>query len=119
MQQTPPNDSGEQRKARRRHLIFNLEVTDEESGKVLGRLADLTKDGIMVVAREPLPTDRLYRLRITVPEGLRDLSFEARSRWSAQDANADYFDTGFQLLEVEPGHADIVHRLITTYGFAD
>lgn len=115
-------DEHDQREVRRRHLIYNLAAVDADSGAPLGRVVDLTHDGVSLISSAPLPVDEVFHMRIKIPAHLTDcteLVFRARSRWCRRDVNDDYFDTGFQLLEVSDAHTMAVRRLISSYGFDD
>ena len=110
------------RSLKRRHLIYYLDVFDNESGKLLGKLVDITTRGIKLVSRVPIAIDIDYSLRLTFPEGYfrtRDLSFEARSIWSSNDVNPDFYDTGFEVINLDREGRKVIRRLIDLVGFND
>lgn len=113
-------DSSDERGARRRQLYFNLAVYDDDTGEMLGRLSDLTHEGLMIVSPRPLDVDRLYRLRVELPDALGNpvaLEFVARSRYCRPDVNDDYHDTGFHIVDGGAAHVDTVREWIARYGF--
>jgi len=92
----------ERRKHKRRHSIFYIKVYDEETGKMAGRLVDITTGGMMLVSEEPIEVGTISRFKMPLPEKIRDIgeiSFKARSVWNGPDINDDFFDTGFQFIE--------------------
>lgn len=113
----------ENRVLKRRHLIFYLEVYDDQTGELLGHVVDVTTQGMKLVSKNPIPSAKEYRLRMALPEGYFDqpaLSFEAKSLWSYNDINPDFFDTGFEIKNVmDPKTIQILAGLINQLGFND
>lgn len=110
---TPEDDN--QRSVPRRHLIYYLRVFNVDSDTLMGNLVDISTRGIMVVSDQPVQVGKRYRLKMVLPEtveGRKDVEFEAESRWCQNDANSDFFDTGFELLDPQPGFLDAVDRLV-------
>lgn len=107
---------------KRRHLIYYLEVYDQESGELLGHLVDITTRGIKLVGKQPLTGKELYRMRMMLPteyfsEG--ELRFTARPLWSSNDINPDFFDTGFEAVDLDERAGAIITSLIEELGFRD
>ncbi|MBN2008044.1 PilZ domain-containing protein [candidate division KSB1 bacterium] len=112
----------ERRIAKRRNLIFYLQVFDNKTDELLGFAVDITHEGLMMLSNKAIVTEKMFQLRMTLPEQLSDKSqvtFAAQSIWCKQDVNTDYFDTGFQLIEVEPETLSVITQLITHFGFKD
>ncbi|OGR06007.1 MAG: hypothetical protein A2511_04245 [Deltaproteobacteria bacterium RIFOXYD12_FULL_50_9] len=113
----------ENRVLKRRHLIFYLEVYDDQSGELVGHVVDVTTKGIKLVSKNPIPDGKLFRLRMALPEGYfaeRELRFAAQSLWSDNDINPDFYDTGFALQDaMDPKTAEVLATLINQLGFND
>lgn len=112
----------EPRILKRRNLVYNLKVYDDETGKFLGYLIDLTTCGIKLLSKQPLPVNILYKLRLMLPDGYftrKELKFEAQSRWSARDINPDYYATGFSAPQLEVNVQDVFHDLQEWLSFND
>ena len=110
------------RNLKRRHLIYYLRVFDQKTKKPIGHLVDVTPEGIMVISEQPIITDIVFQLELILPVaylGIEKLEFVARSVWCRQDVNPDFYDTGFQLLEVSREHFSVVETLIDEFGFRD
>ena len=54
----------------RKNTPHHVKVLDDNSGLVLGRVVDITSDGLMLVSEKPVPRGLITRLRITLPEGI-------------------------------------------------
>ena len=107
---------------RSRHLIYYMEVFDDESGKLLGHLADLNVNGLQIVSREAIKTDYDFRLRLMLPEelsGTPQVVFNARSMWCRPDVNPDFMATGFSAPDLDQNIRRIFMVMINQVGFND
>ncbi|MDZ7641909.1 MAG: PilZ domain-containing protein [Desulfurivibrio sp.] len=107
---------------KRHNLVYYLKVYNDETGELLGHLVDITTEGLKLVAPQPLPLDRLFKLRLSLPEGhfqWQELRCRARSRWTGPDVNPDYHTTGFLLEEMDEETKDLVAGLVSLYSFHD
>jgi len=113
--------AGEEARAlERRHLIYYLEVHDDATGKLLGHLVDITTEGIKLVSKGAIPKDKVFLLRMDLPVDYFDekvLRFEAKSLWSTNDVNPDFYDTGFSVSGMDKRAKDIVSGLVGQFGF--
>lgn len=103
------------RKVDRRHLIYYLRVFNREDNQLLGNLVDISTRGIMIVSDKPVKPNQRYSLRMVLPEtleGSREVEFDAESRWCQNDANKDFFDTGFELIDPNYSFLEAVDKLI-------
>lgn len=108
------------RKLKRRHLIYYLEVFDEDTDKLLGHLVDLSTRGIKLVSKKAIATDRDYRLRMALPEGYfpeNVIHFQGRALWSGNDVNPDFYDTGFEVANLDKEVRKVIIQLINWLGF--
>ncbi len=111
----------ETRRLQRRHLIYYLEVYDEDSGQLLGHLVDITTEGVKLISKSPIENGRTFRLRMQLPETFfaeKELRFSAKSLWSSNAVNPDFYDTGFAA-ELDLRAKDIVGGLVRQFGFLD
>lgn len=108
------------RTLKRRHLIYYLQVFDEESGEQLGHLVDITTRGIKLVSKKAIDTDRDYHLRMTLPEGYfkeNVIHFQGKALWSGNDVNPDFYDTGFEVANLDKKVRTVIIKLINWLGF--
>jgi hypothetical protein len=114
--------SEEARSLKRRHLIYYLEVHDKESGRLLGHVVDITTGGLKLVSKEPIATNRLYTLEMTLPADYfrqKQVSFQAKSLWCSNDINPEFYDTGFAAPDLDLTAKDIILDLVEQLGFND
>ncbi|MDF1614218.1 PilZ domain-containing protein [Desulfurivibrio dismutans] len=114
--------AGKERAAKRRNIIFHLPVYDEESGELLGHLVDITSSGLRLVSSSPISVERLFILRMELPEDYfvpGEIQLKARSRWTRPDVNPELSTTGFTLEEMTEEAEKVVARLVSMYAFND
>ncbi|MEN4011740.1 MAG: PilZ domain-containing protein [Chloroflexota bacterium] len=112
----------DRRKLKRRHILYYLLVFDHDTHALLGHLVDITAAGVMLISPQALETGRVYTLRMQLPyeiSGKHELVFSARSKWCRKDINPDFYDTGFELLDVAGEDIQAVEWLIERSGFRD
>jgi len=110
----------EQRKLKRRNLIYYLKVFDSKNGDLLGHLVDITLEGIMLVSAKPIEINKSFKLKMELPNEIMSktqLIFDTTSRWSKKDINPDFIDTGFQLNTLSDKDKFIVENLISEFLF--
>ncbi len=114
--------AGEERTLKRRHLIYYLEVFNDESDEILGHVVDITTKGIKLVSKKHIETKKNYTLRMVLPEEHfkgSSITFDAISMWSDRDVNPDFFVTGFQTSELDKKATNTIKKLVVLLGFND
>jgi hypothetical protein len=112
----------ERRKLKRRHLIYYLRIFDRATGRLLGHLVDLTPDGMMMMSERPVRVGRTVGLRMVIPGTAasdQTIEFDATSKWTSQDVNPDFYDTGFELSGITRKQLARIETLIDDFGFRD
>jgi len=113
----------DRRKLQRKYLMFYTRVFNRRTGALLGNLADLTVEGLMLISEEPLPVNTLYDLRMDLPDGFgfpkRHLDMRGRSVWCAPDIDPHFQNTGFKLENVASEDVSIIERLVEDYGLRE
>ena len=112
----------QQRKLKRRHLIFFLNVYDMDTGNLIGHVVDITSEGVMLVSENKIPADKDFNLRVRIPGENGEskfLEFTARSLWSKNDVNPIFYDTGFKFIKVSIRDTLTIAETIKEFGFSD
>lgn len=112
----PKRQTVDQRRLRRWHLVLYLRVFDQDR-EVLGHLANISPEGMMIISDEAIEVGRDFDLRLELPSDLNgtdyeQLEFRAHSVRCDQDVNPSFYDTGFQLLDVDPATVNRIASLI-------
>jgi len=113
-------DSDDRRTIKRRHLIYYLRVWDLKTEQLLGHIVDINTGGFMLISEKQIEPDQTFELEIrwNTPdkEELR-IQFQAISRWSTNDVNPAFFDSGFELIGAAEEVLEPIREMITEYGF--
>ena len=112
----------EHRKLKRWHVIYYLRIFDQDTGSLLGHLVDVTTEGMKMVSERAIPVHEDWRLKMDVPlegETGQEVLFQARSMWSGKDTNPDFYATGFQIANPEPGTIQVIQSMIDGLSFDD
>lgn len=105
----------DRRKLSRQRLVSLTVVIDAHTGDVLGRIGNLSQEGLMLCSDQALEIDYTYALQIKLPDevcGKSDLNLEARSLWSQRAVDPTYFSTGFEILSVDDDDRKVLEILI-------
>ncbi len=112
----------EKRELKRRHLIYYLKVYNGKSKNPLGFMADIHSKGIMLISDDSIFTDKVYNLRMELPQPIgkkTHVEFSAKSLWSKKGTISDFFETGFSLEEVDEESIATIESVIKFFGFKD
>jgi len=111
----------ERRKEPRKPLMAYTQVFDLYGGRLLGYLGDITLMGAMVIGDRPNDTGQLITLAVELPE-LPDIKssrivIPSRTAWCEQDISPNFFNVGFEFLEINPDQAEIIKAIVKRYEF--
>jgi hypothetical protein len=110
----------ERRKLPRKHLIYYLPVYDNRNGALLGRLIDLTVEGMALVREDGLDVGSIHECRMELPRRIGDIKeiiFTAQCMRCSQDVNPDFMDAGFKIIAFTNTNASTVEGLIESFSF--
>jgi hypothetical protein len=105
---------GERRKYDRRRSTHYSAVYDESGRELLGRLANVSTEGLMLISDRPLDTGRTYRCRVILPEDLGagpGVSFEASCLWSHSGTAAGTYASGLCFSKIKLAEIETLERL--------
>jgi len=105
---------------KRWNLIYYLKVINQKNGDVLGHLVDITTRGIMIMTQNPIPSNQLFQLTMSLPKeimGRNSVTFDAECKWCRKSINPDYYDAGFQFVAVSPNDIKTIENLINEFLF--
>lgn len=112
----------EKRRIKRRHLLYYLPVNDAESLDLLGHLADITIEGIMLVGDMALVPGRTYELNLALPKDAfekTELRCTARCAYCRKDVNPSLYASGFEIKQIAAEDRVLIRALIRKIGFND
>ena len=111
-----------QRKGSRKKLMTFTPVYEMLHKTLLGYVGDLTLQGVMVIGEKPVEVDKQLTLGIEFHECLPDLaaarvSIPSRAAWCRQDDSPQYFNIGFEFIDISPETVKIVEAILERYQF--
>ena len=112
----------DRRKFKRKYLAFFTRIFDRRTGDLLGNLADLTADGLMMISEKPLPVGQDYDLRIDLPEQVFDknyLNLQGQIIWRQPDIHPNFWNSGLELKSPAPQDLQIIEQIIQEFGIRD
>jgi hypothetical protein len=112
----------EKRKTKRRFLLYYMRIYDTATRQQIGNLVDITDKGVMIVGDRPIPLEHTSHLRMELSNEVSEkpfMEFLARSKWCIPDVTPNMYNTGFEILELAPEDAEIIHNINEQFGFRD
>ena len=117
-----PN-SQEQRKYKRRNLIFYLPVIETDSQQTIGHMVDISPKGFKLDSQYQIPLENDYHLGLNTTPNIADkdfIGFVARSKWrQPKKPDQCHYYIGFDIINIAPQDAEIVQYILDKYGTRD
>ncbi|WP_460050084.1 PilZ domain-containing protein [Spirochaeta dissipatitropha] len=111
------------RQSARRKVFYYLEVDDLASGKMLGRIGDISPDGLLLLVTAALPMAKLYSVAVRLPDtpefSGQSLELEIETRWQKPDVNPEILMVGCRVTRKPAGQGALINRIIDYYGFSE
>jgi hypothetical protein len=108
----------DRRKFGRKYLNFFTRIFNQSNGDLLGHLGDITAAGMMVISNQPIKLGQQFHLRVELPKsvfGMEHLDVIASSVWSQPDVTPEFYNTGFEFIDISPEEVEIIERIVKEY----
>lgn len=105
----------ERRKFVRCRPASSLRVLDRKTGQPVGRLGNVTDEGMMLISQKPINTGSLLQLQVAVPEEIKaggKIMFDGKSVWCKEDADSGLHKVGFKLMNVIPKDIEMIKGMV-------
>ena len=112
----------ERRKLRRRSLLYDFEVIERSSGESVGRIINISLEGLMLISTSRHVSDTVLDLRIKLPElifGKDVIDCKAKCMWCIKNKNTDFYEAGFHLFELPDEDIRAIVGLIAKFRLLD
>lgn len=110
----------ERRQLPRRNFSYYMRVMNENTGELVGHLADISTGGFKLETPNAIPQNRDFVFRIDLPDDIgtkNNMVFGARSRWCTKDRlDPTLFNVGFEIVNMAPGDFETFSRMFERYG---
>lgn len=101
----------EHRRSPRKPPGVIIQVTNTLTGDVIGRLGNISAEGMMLVANRQVVDDALYQLQFNLPDEhgrLHPIEVGAHEQWSAPGTMRGQTWVGFRFIDVSPDDAGVL-----------
>lgn len=104
----------ENRRSRRRSLDQLVQVSDGMTGAVIGRIGNISADGLMLIADVPVVEDGLMQLRFTLPDehGASTMEVGVHEQWTEPGAMPGQYWAGFRIIDIDARDLDTLRRFV-------
>ncbi len=112
----------EERKQKRTYVMSYLKICQKDTARSLGRVVDITTEGMRLCGEEPIQTDRTIKFSLALPiaaKGNSEVVFDADIIWCRRAKNPDLYDTGIRLKNVPADQIDIIEDFMENSSFED
>jgi hypothetical protein len=111
----------ERRKISRKYLIVYSRVFERNLGKIIGYLGDLSPLGAMIISEHPQTIGSVLPIRFDLPDmnlfNSAQLDLSARIVHCDPDINPDFYNIGFEFLDLTPEQVSTVEKMMDAYEF--
>ena len=93
----------DKRKSPRKIADEVLQVSDQITGTHIGRIVNISAEGLMLLSHEPIVMGSVYQLEMEIPEGggdIKRVAFGAEAVWTTEATQPDSYWTGFRIIDI-------------------
>jgi len=112
----------DKRRKKRMRLLYYLKVYNEDELGILGRLIDISREGLLVLCNRLVESNTQLKLKLTLPseyEGQKNLHLTAESVWCKKDLRHDGFNVGFRILNPSAETLEIIDFATQEHAFRE
>jgi len=99
------------RRSERKRAKDSIMVTNAMTGETLGRIGNLSADGMMLITQQLLPEGRLYQLQFLLDDAQRQrrrMEVGIQCMWSDAARTERTFWTGCRIIDIAPAEQAIL-----------
>ena len=104
----------ERRNLERRDLVYYLRAFDRSKDQLLGYVANISTEGVMLIGEKPIEPNATFDLKMLLPveiAGKGHVEFRARSTWCRKDGSNGFLHTGFQLSNIALDDREAIRQI--------
>lgn len=108
-------DYKDKRSQVRRRMNKFLRVMDRSTGHVLGRVMDMTSNGMMIVSAQGLQDNETLSLSLILPadfETAEKVDFDACVVWANSSGYSSNIATGMKITNISKENSELICRLL-------
>ncbi len=104
----------------RENLHHFLRVYNRRTGRELGYVGNISRNGLMLITRWRVQTDTVFHLRIVLPSDQNQhcyVDFDARCQWCQPDIDSESFDSGYSIVASSVNFESLIETLRQYFSF--
>ena len=105
----------EKRKQVRKIPQFFVGVYDNDQTKSVGRVANISSGGLMVIGKYELTRYANYKISMDLPYAIKEKSqvfFEAQCRWCEKGGRTNLFSSGLEITNISSENSEILAEFL-------
>jgi hypothetical protein len=105
----------EKRHSQRKVANEILIIVDQITGNQIGRVVNISSEGLMLLSDEPMVTGSVYQLDLLLPNPVRDqqkVAFAAEAVWCTEASQPESYWSGFHIIDIANEDVLIIDELI-------
>jgi hypothetical protein len=95
-----------------------IEVLDVITGRPIGRVGNLSVDGMLLISQRALPANALFQLSFNLPSlngsSARPIDIGVNEQWGERAAAPGQFWTGFHIIDISPEDQDRLNAWVNS-----
>lgn len=110
----------EQRRIERHQLASYLQVFNRHSGRPMGYLGNISRQGMMLISDLPIMLGSGYELQLRLPGAGGEIElfdFTAMSHWCRPEQTSGHYDSGFSIVHNQQAFAGLADSLRRYFSF--
>ena len=112
----------EKRKSPRKIADEVLVVSDQITGSQVGRVVNISAEGLMLLSEEPIVTGSVYQLQLPLPGtngAEQQVQFGAEAVWTMEASQPESYWTGFRIIDISSEDVLRIDDLILDWHSSD
>jgi hypothetical protein len=108
----------ERRQTPRKIADQRILVQDMNAGQPLGRVVNLSTEGLMLVGNTAVESNLVFQLELTLQEphrGRRQLHLGVESLWCSEAGEGERFWSGYRIIDVSLDAIDLIESLVESW----
>ncbi|HET7562371.1 MAG TPA: PilZ domain-containing protein [Rhodanobacteraceae bacterium] len=100
----------ERRTAPRIPVPAPIAVTDSITGEIIGRMGNLSRNGMMLICQQPLRDGALYQVRFRLDGSSEEIETGLHTMWTEQASTGGQQWSGMRIISISAPDADLLDK---------
>ena len=105
----------EKRKQTRKSPQFFIGVYDNDQTRTVGRVANISSGGLMVIGKYELTRYAIYKISMDLPYAIKEKSqvfFDAQCRWCERGGKSKLYSSGLEITNISSENSEILVQFL-------